>query len=173
MAARPEQLLRHVRRCLPQGAAEPGDAALLERYVGYRDEAAFAALVERHGPMVLRLCRRILADGGLAEDAFQATFLVLARKAATIPLSCPLAAWLYGVARRVALKARRARTPSPIPDDASDPRPDPLSQLTARELLDLLDEGLQSLPQRQRMPLVLCCLEGRTSGRRPRCSYSS
>src|SRR5690349_12886728 len=82
------------------------DALLLQRYVHQRDEAAFAALVARHGNWVLRLCRRILGDVHAAEDAFQGTFLILARKAHSLKQPDALPAWLYGVARRVALKAR-------------------------------------------------------------------
>ncbi len=84
------------------------DTVLLQRYVHERDEAAFAALVARHGNWVLRLCRRILGDAHSAEDAFQATFLILARRAHSLKQPDALPAWLYGVARRVALKARRA-----------------------------------------------------------------
>src|SRR4051794_5375959 len=90
------------------------DTELLERFVRHRDEAAFAALVERHGPMVRGACRRILGDPHAAEDAFQAAFLVLARKAAVLPRTEALAGWLYGVARRVALKAR-STPPEPLP----------------------------------------------------------
>jgi RNA polymerase sigma-70 factor (ECF subfamily) len=102
--------------------------------------------------MVLRVCRRLLSNPHDAEDAFQAAFLALARKAGSIPPGYPLAAWLYGVARRVALKARaeasRARAVSPLPAGTAHAGADPLAQLTARELLQLLDEGLQRLPER-------------------------
>jgi RNA polymerase sigma factor (sigma-70 family) len=144
------------------------DAALLERYVRDRDEAAFAALVRRHGPMVQRVCRRLLADPATADDAFQAAFLVLARRAGAVRPRAALAAWLHGVAYRVALKARAAaarRHGREAPADGLaplDPSPDPLQRLTARELLDALDEELARLPQAYRGPVVLCCLEGRT-----------
>ena len=83
-----------------------GDARLLDRYLDDRDESAFEALVERHGPMVLSLCRRYLRDPHDVEDAFQATFLVLVRKGASLRDKSSLSSWLYGVAYRVALRAR-------------------------------------------------------------------
>ncbi len=169
MAPRPEQLLRTIRRLAPPpGAAPATDADLLDRFVRNRDEAAFAALVKRHAPMVLGVCRRALRDAQDAEDAAQATFLVLARKAASVRRPDALAAWLHGVARRLAVRCRRAgdrrrarearaaRTaPAPLP-------PGPLDELTARELLQVLDEELQRLPEVYRAPVLLCCLEGRT-----------
>jgi RNA polymerase sigma factor (sigma-70 family) len=100
-----------------------------------------------------------------AEDAFQAVFLVLARKAAVIRPRSSVAAWLYGVARRIALKAhaanvRRSNRCHPLADPATDPHVDPRAELSARELLLILDEELQRLPEKCRLPLVLCCLDG-------------
>jgi RNA polymerase sigma factor (sigma-70 family) len=117
--------------------------------------------------MVLRVCRRVLSDGHAAEDAFQATFLVLARKAALVNPPDALAAWLHGVAHCVALKARSASARRPLrqmPLDLHphDPRPDPLAEVTTRELLTVLDEELRRLPTAYRLPLILCCLEGRS-----------
>jgi RNA polymerase sigma factor (sigma-70 family) len=165
MSARPEKLLRHLCRSLPEPIA---DDALLEHFARQRDEQAFATLVERHGPMVLAVCRRVLGNIPEAEDAFQATFLVLARKADSIRPPGALAAFLHSVARRVALKARtaerqrRARQTADLSLDMPGRGADPLDQLTARELLLLLDEGIQRLPDCYRLPLLLCCLQGRT-----------
>src|SRR5262249_2304730 len=127
--------------------------------------AAFAALVERHGPLVFHVCRRILGDIQDAEDAFQATFLVLARRAPAVRPREALAAWLHGVALRIALKARSARTrrargdllPTAPPVDR---RPDPLAGLSARELLTLVDDEVRRLPEAYRLAVILCCLEG-------------
>jgi RNA polymerase sigma factor (sigma-70 family) len=169
MTARPARLLEHLHRLLSRPAPAPEtDAALLDRFVRQRDEAAFAALVARHGPMVRRLCRRLVADTHAADDAFQAAFLVLARRAAAVRPPQALAAWLHGVAYRVALhartaEARRQRRLTPTPDLAPpDPHPDPLAALTARELLTVLDEEVQRLPEVYRLPVLLCGLEGRT-----------
>jgi RNA polymerase sigma factor (sigma-70 family) len=159
--ARAGIVLRHIRGL----AARPGadDRRLLGRFAARRDEAAFAELVRRHGPMVLGVCRRVLRDAHDAEDAFQATFLVLARKAAAAGRGDSVGGWLYRVAYTTALKARasaaaRRRHESQvrgrIPIDA-------LDEVTGRELLAVLDEELSRLPERERAPLVLCYLEGK------------
>src|SRR5579872_3165619 len=121
--------LRHLLDRLRRTAAEPGggptDADLLRRFVRRRDEAAFELLVWRHGPMVLGVCRRVLRDAHAAEDAFQATFLALARKAGGIARGGAAAPWLYRVALRAALRARAAaakRAARPLPADL--PAPD-------------------------------------------------
>src|SRR5690349_21426934 len=98
-----ESLIGPIRQLTAAGLP---DRQLLERYALGRDEAAFGALVRRHGPMVLGVCRRVLRDGHAAEDAFQATFLVLARRAGSLLRPEALGAWLHGVAARVALRAR-------------------------------------------------------------------
>jgi RNA polymerase sigma factor (sigma-70 family) len=169
MAIPVENLLQHLRRIVsPAEAASTSDAALLARFVGRRDEDAFAALVRRHGPTVLGLCRRILADPHRAEDACQAVFLILARKADRVRPADRLAAWLFGVVRHVALKALRshARRYRHETESGRAARPagqrNPLDELTARELLVLLDEEIQSLPEVYRLPLILCCLEGKS-----------
>src|SRR5262245_28102720 len=115
MAASVPQLLRDL-RLLTAGDRTP-DSELLGRFVRGREEAAFAALVARHGAMVLRVCRRVLDDA--AEDAFQATFLLLARKAGQIARPDALAGWLHGVAVKMALNARARRRSVPLADASS------------------------------------------------------
>ena len=155
-------LLSHLHRLMP---AEGADADWLARFVADRDEAAFAHLVGRHGPMVWRLCRRLVGDVHLAEDCFQATFLALARQAASIRRPGALAAWLYGVAYRVAAKARaehrrRETLGSEAVTECPDPRPHALDRLTGRELMLVFEMELQRLPESYRLPIVLCCVEG-------------
>jgi RNA polymerase sigma factor (sigma-70 family) len=141
------------------------DAQLLERFARWRDEAAFEALVRRHGPLVLGVCQRILRNLQDAEDAFQATFLILVNKAGSIGRPELLANWLYGVASRTALKYRaraahrRACERQAIPM----PQPDPHLQFAWEELRSVLDEELRHLPEKYRAPLVLCYLEGKTN----------
>jgi RNA polymerase sigma factor (sigma-70 family) len=158
---RPERLLRYLRRLTP--AAHPAsDAALLERFVRCRDEDAFAALLSRHGPMVLGACRRVLGDAHAAEDVAQATFLVLARRAAAVRPPERLAAWLYGVARHLALKCRRAdaRRRGREAKAVRAASADPLAEVSARELLLILDAEVGRLPEVYRLPVLLCGLEG-------------
>jgi RNA polymerase sigma factor (sigma-70 family) len=158
-------VLRYVRKVVGRAAAADGaDGPLLERFVRRRDGDAFAALVERHGPMVLGVCRRVLRDRHDAEDAFQATFLVLARKAGAIRRRELLANWLHGVAYRTALKARAgaARWQAPREEVADPSAGEPAVELAWRELRLALDEELRRLPYRYRAPLVLCYLQGKT-----------
>jgi RNA polymerase sigma factor (sigma-70 family) len=142
---------------------EASDGPLLNAFATERDEAAFAALVRRHGPMVLGVCRRVLGNLHDAEDVFQATFLTLALRAGAIRRRDSVGCWLHGVAYRLALRARARAGRQPPRPPAPPPEPaDPLDTLTARELLPLLDEELRCLPERCRAPLVLCYLEERT-----------
>ena len=150
-----------------QPGPELADDELLQQFASQRDEAAFETLVERHGPMVQGVCRRILGDAHDAEDAFQAVFLVLARKSASIRRPELLANWLYGVACRVARKARiRA-----IRKETRERRAGKMPLLVEEQLLDLewielksvLDDELQQLPEKYRAPLVLCYLRGQTN----------
>ncbi len=141
---------------------EDDDRELLRRFAQTREDAVFALLLQRHGPMVLGLARRVVGDWQLAEDVFQATFLLLARKVHTIRRPESLSCWLHGVAFRLALRARRSRErrrEREAPVRRSHP-PTPLDELTAQEFLAILDEELQALPEGYRAPLLLCCLEG-------------
>jgi RNA polymerase sigma factor (sigma-70 family) len=164
-SARAGLVLQHLRRlartCCTAGSA---DGQLLDRFTAHRDEAAIAALVQEHGPMVLNVCRSVLRHEQDAEDAFQATFLVLARKAASIRQPEAVAGFLHEVAYHVAVKAqahaarRRARERRAAPMAAGDPTMD----MTVRDLQRVLHEELRRLPDKYRLPLVLCYLEGRS-----------
>jgi RNA polymerase sigma factor (sigma-70 family) len=160
-----DTVISHLRRTLRAGVfAGAPDEELLERFVAQRDEAAFAALLRRHGPLVWGICQRLLAHRQDAEDAFQATFLVLARKAASIGRRKLLANWLFGVARRAALNlravlVRRARQEQlrADPPNVPAPRETPWDDVRA-----VLDEELARMPEKYRLPLLLCGLEGMT-----------
>src|SRR5262245_13931099 len=156
--------LHHVRRAaLSHDSPERGDADLLEAFLTEHEEVAFEALVRRHGPMVLGVCRRILGNEADAEDAFQATFLVLARKAGSVRPRGMVGNWLYGVAHNTARNAKAmnlrrrkkerecaTRTWAAAPQEAW------------AELAVLLDQELPALPDKYRTPIVLCDLEGQT-----------
>jgi RNA polymerase sigma factor (sigma-70 family) len=162
-ASHTETLLHHICRLVATPA--PADQELLQRFIEQRDGTAFAAVVERHGPMVLGVCRRILHHEQDAEDAFQATFLALARKAGSLRCRETVGNWLYRVASHVALKARTAaarRSAREARATAHAPAPNAVCEMTLREARELLDEELARLPERLRAPLVLCCLEGTT-----------
>jgi RNA polymerase sigma factor (sigma-70 family) len=147
-----------------QGVLSLTDAQLLERFAVRRDEPAFAALMVRHGPMVLGVCRRLLHDADQAEDAFQAAFLVLARKAGSIQRRPLLSAWLYGVAYKVSARLRgrtwrrqaRETAGVDLASVAANIDPDP------SDLPPLLHQEVQRLPDKYRNPIVLCYLEGKT-----------
>src|SRR5262245_46880967 len=160
-----DSVLRHIRRLAGgQAGDEASDGHLLKRFVSHRDEAAFAELVYRHGPVVWGVCRRMLHDSHLAEDAFQAAFLILVRKARSIGRPDRLGSWLYGVACRTAMKARTQAArhsvqPCEMADMASTDSTDPSRQ----ELSAVLDEEVQRLPARYREPFLLCYVQGKTN----------
>ncbi len=167
MAHEPAHVLAKHLRTLTTAARIDGltDRELIERFAADRDEDTFTALVRRHGPMVLRVCRRILHNGHDADDVFQATFFVLSRKAASLLRRDSVGCFLHGVAYRLALKARtqfaqrRMHEGRAMVEKQAD---DPLAELSVREAQAILDEELALLPEKWRAPVVLCCLEGRT-----------
>lgn len=141
------------------------DSELLDRFATAREETAFAALVARHYPMVLGVCRRVVNHAQDAEDACQATFLALARQAATVRRREALAGWLYRVARRIALKARTSADRRAVRTDEAATVPAAMAatpDVTWREALAVLDEELVRMPAAYRSALVLCYLEGKT-----------
>lgn len=170
----PGIVLRPMERLFGPGTvAGLDESELLRRFARERDEAAFAALVARHGPMVLGVCRRILGDGHASEDAFQAVFLILVRKAGSIRDGGRLGPWLHGVARRVALRsrarsARRRRIERPVAEEtvvagSHDNGPGTVGDdLERAELRAAIDAEIGRLPEKERAPVVLCYLEGLT-----------
>src|SRR5579872_239835 len=159
-----ETVIRHLRMAALHGRGEgPTDGQLLGAFVARRDGAAFEALLRRHGPMVLSVCRRVLGDSHDAEDAFQATFLVLVRKAAGLRSRELVGNWLYGVAHRTALKARTAAARRRARERQVEemPHPEVGPDEAWSDLQPLLDRELERLPDKYRVPLVLCELEGR------------
>ncbi len=159
------EVMQHLRRAgLLQGAAQFTDAHLLESFIVRRDAAALEALVRRHGPMVWGICRRLLGNHHDAEDAFQATFLVFVRKAASIQDRPNLGNWLFGVARRTALKAKAIRSKWRVRETpmAVTHEPAVADQDRPGDLESVLDQELSRLPAKHRTVLVLCDLEGKT-----------
>src|SRR5260370_39770902 len=158
-------VIRHLRRAVfLRGVQDLTDGQLLDRYIVHREETAFESLVRRHGPMVLGVCRRILRHHHDVEDAFQATFLVLVRKAASIRPKEMVANWLYGVAHNTALKARALAMKRQMMEKQVSETPEP--QVKQRDqngdLQRLLDQELSALPEKYRILVVLCDLEGKT-----------
>jgi len=159
------EVIHHLRRAvLLRDGAGLTDGQLLEDYLSRRDQAALAALVRRHGPMVWGVCRRLLRNHHDAEDAFQATFLVLVRKAASIVPRQMVANWLYGVAHQTALNARAAaaRRRERERQVAEMPEPAVAEQDLWDDLQPLLDAELSRLPEKYRAVIILCDLEGTT-----------
>src|SRR5262249_28091211 len=155
-------ILCYVRHLAMSHLAALPDAELLERFAAWRDETAFTVLVQRHGPLVLAACRRLLNDRHAAEDALQATFLVLARKGGLLKPPEALGPWLYGVATRTALKARarEARRRQVEQQAAVGQAVAPTDDLVWRDLRPVLDEVVAALPDRYRIPFVLHHLQG-------------
>jgi RNA polymerase sigma factor (sigma-70 family) len=158
-------LIQHLRRVtLLRDGAGLTDAQLLEDFISRRNEAALAVLVHRHAPMVWGVCRRVLTNYHDAEDAFQVTFLVLVRKAASIASRELVANWLYGVAHQTALKARATAARRKERERQVTEMPEPVveEQELWRDLRPVLDEELSHLPDRYRSVIVLCDLAGKT-----------
>src|SRR5262249_34808824 len=152
------------RRAPPTPDKPLTDAQPLERFLASRDEAAFSTLVRRHGPMVLGVCRAVLRQQQDAEDAFQVTFLVLARHSANVRKREALAGWLHGVAYRTAIQARRAAGRRRRHETRAEAmtQKHPSAEQSSQEIREARDEEVGRLPPAYRGPFVLCCLEGRS-----------
>jgi RNA polymerase sigma factor (sigma-70 family) len=162
----PLRFRRYLRRAV-SGPAVGGltDAQLLERFLARRDEAAFEVLVWRHGPKVLGVCRSVLRHEQDAEDAFQATFLILVRKGGSIGKRAAVGSWLYRVAYRVALRAKvmadkRAAKQIHVGAEAAAPA---MNDSPGFDLRPVLDEEINLLPEKYRAPFILCYLDGKTN----------
>jgi RNA polymerase sigma factor (sigma-70 family) len=165
MSASAATLVNSLKRALSdEELARQGDQELVARFARHQDQAAFAALVKRHGALVSGVCRRILRDHALAEDAFQAVFIILAKKAGAIRKRDAVASWLFGVAQRVARQARRRRQREHdnVRRAAENRRPANYQDLRWEATLALMEEELGRLPTCYRAPLLACYLEGRT-----------
>lgn len=163
MRSQINRVLEHLRQAALAGE-ELTDVQLLELFLAGREEFAFEALVRRFGPMVLGVCRRVAGHAQDAEDAFQATFLVLARKAIGVWPREKVGNWLYGVAYRIALKARAATQKRQAREKPIHDAPEPTAPLAESDpdWLPLLDRELHGLPAKYRVPIVLCDLQGKT-----------
>jgi RNA polymerase sigma factor (sigma-70 family) len=160
-----KEILDHFRKIFAiQDGRDLTDGELIRRFQIHRDEAAFTILLQRHGPMVLNVCRRLLRDANAAEDAFQATFTVLVRRAKSIRPHASLGGWLYTVAQRVALKARAQAAMRQDRERrlGQMSRATALDEVTLQELRSVLDEEVARLPEKYRTPLVLCYFQGKT-----------
>jgi RNA polymerase sigma factor (sigma-70 family) len=158
-------LREYLCKLLQTSVAADSDAELLGRFAQQRDESAFLALLQRHGPLVWGVCRRLLGEEHAAEDAFQATFLILVRQARSISKRSSLRSWLYGVAVRVALRARKREQLRRVREGRSPVRQpgDPLAEVVWTDLRPILDEEIRRLPEKYRLPVILCYLEGQTN----------
>jgi RNA polymerase sigma factor (sigma-70 family) len=164
LVSQPRQSPKSARYASP---AEQSDTVLLQRFAENRDESAFSTLVHRHGPLVMGVCRRVLDNPADVDDAFQGTFMVLVRKAGSLRKPELLGNWLYGVAYRVARKVRTvAAVRRQIEMRGAAMRPtisDSPPESTADDLRPVIDEELQHLPEKYRLAVVLCYLEGKTN----------
>jgi RNA polymerase sigma factor (sigma-70 family) len=158
-------VLRHIRSLVgTRPDQDLTDAQLLERFTHQQDQSAFTTLMQRHGSLVWSACRRALPNEHDAEDAFQATFLVLALKAASIKKTGSVATWLYGAAYRSALQIKRQAARRRAHEREAEPMRRRESPSTAawQELQTVLDEEVARLPEKHRAPFVLCCLDGKS-----------
>jgi RNA polymerase sigma factor (sigma-70 family) len=158
-------VVRHIRKLAgADPAAQPSDAELLHRFVAAREEQAFATLLHRHGPLVWSVCWQVLHHRQDAEDAFQATALLLARHAGSIRQTEAVASWLHRVAYRVATKAGQAMARRRMQERQVEHRHvrPPEAEAGWRELQAVLNEELERLPEKYRAPFILCCLEGQS-----------
>ncbi len=157
-------VVRHLRHLTAPPGGPSSDGELLRRFAAQRDEAAFAEIVQRHGPLVWALCRSGLPAAD-AEDAFQATFVVLARQAHHIRKPQALACWLSGVARRVVRRLRTQDARRRQVEGRIEPRAggEPTDALERQEWRAVLDEELHRLPEKYRLPLLLCYYQGLTN----------
>jgi RNA polymerase sigma factor (sigma-70 family) len=165
MQRRPNAVLQFIRSQLNEGnSGSISDAELLRRFATQHDENAFRIILRRHGPTVLRVCQRIVKRQEDAEDVFQATFLVLARKAGSYLWRDSVGSWLCEVAHRLAQETRRKHLRQEAREAHAHPKPaeNPLAEITGHELVAILDEELANLPERYRSPLLLCCVEGKS-----------
>ena len=163
MPTQPRNDLTPLLRALEGGDAGPSDGQVLGQFVSCRDVAALDALVRRHGPMVWGVCRRLLPNHHDAEDAFQATFLVLVRKAVTLPNRETVGNWLYGVARQTAVRLRATALKRGRRETQVVTMPDPtVPGVPDADLQGVVDEELSRLPDKYRVLIVLCDLEGVT-----------
>jgi RNA polymerase sigma factor (sigma-70 family) len=154
-----EAVVRQFQRLLEPGTiAGLSERQVLERFAERGDPVASEAIVARHGPLVFMVCRHLLRDPNDVEDAFQATFLICIKKAATLRQTERLGPWLYGVAYRVAIRARTRRRTKELPEGLADPQL--ASSVEDDEQLDVLHDEIQRLPENYRAPIVLCCIEG-------------